>query len=1165
MSSRFRCFIRSLAVCPLLLFCAAGLVAQMTTADVVGTVTDNSGAVLVGARVTVKNLGTEVARSMVTNDTGNYVFTFLPVGTYSVTIEVEGFKRVTTPSLILAAGDRARLDAKMELGDVKQVVDVGGGAVAALQTDSSTIGGLVTTQAVQDLPVNGRNFMKLVQLAPGANEGPVNSLSGGSRPDDRRQTSAIVVNGQTDDVNNYMIDGMDNNERLIGTIGVKPSIDALDEVKIQTNLYTADLGRTAGGVINMITKSGANKFHGTLFEFVRNDKFDAKDFFNTPQAGNPIAGLKPEYRQNQFGGSLGGAIKKNKIFFFGDYEGLRIVQGQTGSATLPTPCELGRAACNGVTQLGNFSDLLPSKVIYDVTTNPTTPFPNNIIPLNRINSISKKFAALIPAPSSSSCSATSLTCLFVNNPVRRQSGNTFDTRIDNHFSDKDFLYGRYSFNNTYTFVPGLLPEVSNAWPGGALTSTSYVGPSWQREQHMALSYVHVFRPNLLLQLNAAYLRAVTGTYPLNFGNNVMNTFGFPGLNTDSLTSGMANVVFNDGGYVGLGDPPYLPLLYWDNTFQYTGAVTWTRGAHTIKFGGALVRRRVDNFQSQFGKGTFQFGSQQTNSTAGGSGATGGNSFASFLLGDVYGERRLMQMATQEYRMWETGAYVQDDWRATSRLTLNIGIRYDIFTPFTDKHNNLSNFDPTVPSVLQGGTVQVAGQNGVGRTVNIPTGYKHFQPRTGFALTLGKGTVIRGGFGMTTFPNNLSGMASLKNQPIISAWIQSAPLGLPGTSLPIFGVGVPPPTPASTCLVASCGAKDITYVPYAMAVDHSDSTAYQYNLMIEKEVGGNILGIGYVGEVSHHLAHVISDVNLPTPPLEPGGCGQTTAVQIPGPCQPYYGQIPLVTYIQLNKTDGRNNYNALQMQFQRRYKNGLTAAANYTYARGLTNTSSPNGTCNGAGGCNLWLANWQKYDYGNSDYDIRHRVTVTATYELPFGKSLKGPAAQVVKGWQINGIYIFSTGLPYTVGNGSNPQSNVGPLVATTTNLTADRPNRLQPASGFTPTLSQWIDTTGFRLQTYGMAGNEGRNAFYSPSQRRFDFSLFKDFPIKESVKLQFRVETFNLTNTPSFAQPGATISGWTSSNAATAVPTQAGNFGKITATSVFYTPRDIQFALKLLF
>jgi hypothetical protein len=1149
-------------MCVLSLFCAGRLAAQNATAEIVGTVNDASGAAMPNAHVTAKHIATGVARSMDTNAAGAYSFTFVPIGIYSVTIAAKGFKTFTAHSISIATGDVARVDAKMELGDMQQTVEVQAQAAAALQTDSSSVTSYLTKQNVQDLPVNGRNITKLVQLLPGVNEGTTSNQTSGNRPGDKRQTSSISVNGQSDVLNTQLIDGMDNNERMQGAMGIKPSIEAIEEVQVQTNLYSAAVSRTAGGVVNLVTKSGTNKPHGSLFEYVRNSMFDAKDFFNVPQAGNALAGVQPKYRLNQFGGSVGGSVKKDKTFFFMDYELLLTRQGVTQSVTVPTPCELGRKSCNGVMQLGNFFDMLPGKVIYDpLGAGKPTPFPNNLIPITRINSIAQNYAALWPV--SNVCTATSPTCQFVDSPVQTQTFHTADIRIDHHFNDKQYLFARYSVNNVDTFIPSALPQVSVAskslWPGGS-SSSIFPGSTVQRFQNVALSYTHIFRPTLLMQLSGSYLRIMGYGAATNSGTNAATAFGWLGANTDATTSGLPQLTFNDGGYQILGDATNLPIFTGGNNFSYTGTVTWTKGVHTVKFGASLTRRRADFYQSQYTMGQFSFSSQLTNSTLGASGGSGGSSLASLLLGYPLLQQRTLALGINQNRNWEPNGYVQDDWRITSRLTLNLGLRWDAFTPITEKHDHLSNFDVTDPSVLAGGQVLVAGQNGVSRTVNFVTPKHDFQPRLGFAATLGHDTVLRGGFGMTYYPNMVGTSNSLRNQPFLSTFVNIAPLGQPGVPLPVLGTPLPT-APSSTCLVASCGATGVTLVQYAIDRDRPDNQAYQTNLVIEKGFAGNIAGIGYAGVFGRHMGVMFPNVNLPLPPLGPGGCGQTTAIAIPGPCQPYYKQIPLVVDVQMVKEGGIANYNSLQLTLKRRYQHGLTLAASYTYARGLSDGfDGARGVCNS---CGLKL-NDPSFDYGNSDLDIRHRVAVTANYEVPGFKSAKGPLAGVLNGWQVNGIYLYSTGLPFTVVNTGSPQSNIGQGgIGTTVNVSGDRPNRRQ-SSSFTQSLNEWFDITAFALQPYGTMGNEGRNQFYSPRQTRVDVSLFKEFSLKESVKLQFRAEAYNLTNTPSFAPPSANISGWTSTNSA-GVPTTGGNFGKITATSFFYTPRDLQFALKLRF
>jgi outer membrane receptor protein involved in Fe transport len=391
------------------------------------------------------------------------------------------------------------------------------------------------------------------------------------------------------------------------------------------------------------------------------------------------------------------------MFFFGDYEGLRIIKGLTNAISIPTPCQLGRSNCNGVTQIGNFSDMLPSTLIYDSQGAKPTPFPNNVIPLSRINAVGQNFANLFPTAGSGSCSATTLVCSFVNNQPRTQSADQFDSRIDRYFGEKGMLFGRYSYNNTNTYTPSMLPPETVAGiqvsPGGG--TVAYPGPAHQRYQQATVSHVHVFSPALLLELKFGYLRGTLVSLPLNYGVNIATAFGLSGLNLSPDTSGMPNITFANGGYSAMGNASYIPLRDSDNSFSYLGNLKWIKGSHAFSFGGSVVRRRYDNYQSQSPLGIFQFSSQQTNSTFGGSGGSGGNSLASLLLGTAASISRTLSLVALQYRMWEDAAYVQDDWRIRSWLTLNLGLRWDLFTPFVEKHDHLSNFDPTDPATLAG--------------------------------------------------------------------------------------------------------------------------------------------------------------------------------------------------------------------------------------------------------------------------------------------------------------------------------------------------------------------------------------------------------------------------------------------------------------------------------
>ena len=415
--------------------------AQQTTADVLGIVTDASGAVLPSVKITVHNLDTAANYSATSDSGGNYMVTLLPVGRYSIRATGVGFKAWTTTGVTLALGDRLRQNIQLEVGGLEQSIEVTASS-PALQADSSSVSNLITNTAMQNLPLNGRNFVVLTQLTAGASEGDPNGLPSGTRPDDRRQTSAVTVNGQPTSYNNFLIDGMDDNERSIGTILVKPSVDALQEMKVQTSLYSAEYGRTAGGVINFVTKSGTNQFHGSVFEFLRNEKLDARNFF---------AAVRPAYKQNQFGGSMGGPVVKNKLFFFGDYEGFRMHQGQTYTASVPTAAE----------RAGNFAGVAPIFDPLSTTTNSSgvssrTRFLNDQIPLNQMDPVAVNLVALWPLPLRSGLANN-----YSYQPMKTQNNDTMDVRGDYRLSDSNTLFARYSLNNTTTLLPPGCPPAAN--------------------------------------------------------------------------------------------------------------------------------------------------------------------------------------------------------------------------------------------------------------------------------------------------------------------------------------------------------------------------------------------------------------------------------------------------------------------------------------------------------------------------------------------------------------------------------------------------------------------------------------------------------------------------------------------------------------------------------
>jgi hypothetical protein len=1060
--SWFFCFRIVLA---LALMMSSRLLAQQTTADVVGTVTDKSGAVIPGATVTLRSLGTGEAQTTETTQSGDYAFNLLKPGGYSLTVESTGFRSLKIAEFRLAAGDRAREDGHMEIGAAAQTVEVEG-APPALETDSSALASTVSSEAVQGLPLSGRNFVNLVYLTPGASSGLSGAPSSGTRPDDRRQPAVVSANGQTDMINNEMIDGMDNNERVIGLIGVRPSIEAIQEVRVQTNAYTAESGRTLGGAINIITKFGSNQFHGSAYEYVENTALDANPF----NFGVKLP--KPPLHQNQFGGSIGGPIIRDKTFFFGDYEDLKLGKSNPPtSSAVPTVFEENNP--------GNFTDI-GGPVI-----NPA-----------QFDFAGLQYFKLFPMPNSG-------TSAYVSSSVNTMDAKTVDARVDHRLNDANAFYGRYTLNLVNTYLGGLLPPVSedgltNIQPGG--NASLYAGPATDNATNAALNYIHTFTPHLLLELKAGYTYFFNATLPLNNGVAVNSAFQQPNVNLDSLTSGLG--IVNVTGYIGLGDGAPLPLDYIENWFQYAGAITYTRGKHNLKIGGGLVRRQATATKSSPGRGQWTV-----------------TSLPNLLQGNFSAVSRNNTLQRQHYRTSEPSIFVQDDWHLLHNLTVNLGARYDIFTPYTAVKNQISNFDPVHAQII------VAGVN-TGATAGVATDYSNVAPRVGFAYTLRPSLVLRAGFGLSFVPENITGSAALRNQPYVFVFGPCNPVSSPCPGgFAKLAQGLPVPAPSSYTNPSGS-------IPAALALNFRSTYAEQFNVALQKDFAGNVLTVAYIGEITKHIAPT-SGYDLNSPPVEPAYTNTT---------RPFYGTLPNITTISYVASTGQGIYNALQVGVERRLQRGLTYTANYTWAHGLNDTPD----YGGAEGWAVVPAQIHTLDYGNSDVDLADQFNTAIDYALPFGSALKGLAGGIAHGWQTNILWSWQTGFPVTVVNAAN-------RTGTTTSTGADRPNQVASIQTSGQSISNWFNKAAFSPQTLGTLGSERRNQIYGPHARHLDFSLFKTFPLFERAELEFRAELFNLTNTASFASSSVGAQLGTST------------FGTVTGLTTNYVPRTAQFALKLQF
>jgi hypothetical protein len=1097
------------------------LSAQSTTGDITGTVTDTTGAIVPKATVTLTNLGTKEVRTIQSGESGDYTFTQLGPGSYSVQIKETGFQSFMIPSIALNAGDRAREDAKLSIGLESTTVTVSA-QTPALQTDTSSISHTVTDQSVQDLPLSGRNYINLVQITPGANEGPGNGLTSGARPDDRRQTSAVVANGQSEILNDELVDGLDNNERIIGGIGIRPSIEAIKEINVQTNNYSAEVGRTGGAVINIITKSGTNAFHGSLYEFFQNDALNATPYeFGATQAnGRPLA--KPEQRQNQFGGSFGGPIVKNKLFFFGDYEGLRQVLGANPQT---------------------FQTLLPSQYAILHSGNKAA-ISAQLADGGPIDTAGLNYALLYPLANTPANPSNPNTQGFTASPVTTRNSDTYDGRVDWQIDQKDLIYGRYTYNKVPSNFPGLFPTVNlaglNIAPGGAIFN--YYGAAIDTAQNAQINFVRTINSNVLLQLGFGFTRVNNQSLPLNYGVNVDAALGLPGINLgDATTSGLTPA--STAGYGDIGDGAFIPIKDIDNTFQENGSLTINHGQHSIKIGAALIRRQAENLQNNYGIGDYTFNALNQDATG----------LAALLQGSFANVQRSNNLVPPHYRNWEPDVFIQDDYHAASNLTLNIGLRYEVLTPFTEVKNALTNFDPVR------GILLVAGQNGVNDYAGLNPTYSNFGPRFGFAYTPKPNLVLRGGFGMSYFQGNYTSNGSEKSQPFVSDYqcnngscMVNPATGVAPTR---FSQGLPVPTESSATNPSGS-------VNGVLNAGFRTSYLEQFNLGVERSFGANVLEITYVGELGRHLAQITNDQNSPALISNTALAalaaqqGTTPAVAF-NSLRPYHSTLPNATQIAQFTSTGASNYQALQISLTRRATAGLTIGANYTLAHSLDNVLGYSNEVNdGYGAVPSQLS---KIEYGNSDLDLRNRLNFTANYELPFGKNLKGVAALAGKGWQANTLLRWSSGLPFTV------LQNNG-VVSTTNGSTGNsRPNQIHSAkrSGFN--LNEFFDTTAFQPQLSGTLGSEGRNPLYGPHFRQVDLSVFKSFPVYETSTLEFRVEAFNIANTTNFANPNNTYNAVPAAANRDQYIYTANNVGQITSGSANYVPRQIQFALKYQF
>lgn len=1185
---------RALTISMLLMF--AGLLlprttmAQVDMGSISGTVRDASGAVLPRVKVALTNVDTGITASTTTGSEGQYTFSPVKIGHYSISAKASGFQTVQQNNVTVDVQQKVGVDLTLSVGQAMETIVVNA-APPLLQTLDASVGQVIQEKAINDLPLNGRNFTFLAQLSAGVTQGQQDSRGLGD-------TGSFAANGLRPAQNNYLLDGIDNNSNLVDFLNgtgysVKPPVDAIQEFKVETNDYSAELGRSAGAVLNATIKSGTNQFHGAAWEFLRNDVLDAKNYFES--------GLrKGEFRQNQFGASLGGPILHDKTFFFMDYEGTRVRQAIPYVSTVPTELERssGYTDLSGLlTQGGSLDDALGrsfglGQVFDPSTTRPVTagtvdpvtgltavstgfvrePFANNALPANRLDQNAINMLNLFPAPTDSG-----LFNNYVSNPVLSNTTDQFDVRVDQNFSSKDSIFGRVSYVNNPEFIPGPFGGIAD---GGSFAA----GEQSVTSLNSALSETHVFSPTFANEARLGYNHLSSSRVQPNASTkDIPAQFGIQGVPQQNSNGGLGSIFF--AGLNTLGSNQFLPSIELSTTSQITDNLTKAAGRHTLKMGFQWQRLGFSILQPPSGRGTWSFSGVYTEIPT----TTGGNTgLAQMLLtpipGTVTGASDFVGGAddvtfsnfarTSQKHEYYAG-YFQDDIKILPKLTVNLGLRYEYFGQLIENYGNQSNFLPAAsgdstflltqkrcnssfsPNFLAAAVtdhinIACSGQPGLGESQKT-----NFSPRVGFAYQITPKFVLRGGYGVFYGGFENSVVETYVNFPFqftldYPNLVPDAPVTFANGSIATLETGVTGINLNSDQVEP--GGVSFTGEDYHMKTPNTQG----YNLTAQYELTHNdSVQLGYVGNTVHHLG-VYVNPNSPRQILPPG----LDSFQ--------YSPYPDFGGITYTNFAGNSHYNALQVNYERRFNHGLTALTNFTYSNCMTNAADVlNATAIYYRAPFLPGFGIHK-DFGLCDFDVQKVVHFSGGYELPFGKGRPFLASgsklgnAFIGGWNTNWILTLQNGQPGTI-----------PCAITTTSgfgCFALKVPGQDPYAG-PHNVNQWMNPAAFANPPVATAIGQadysplggGPSQFRGPGFHRLDFSLFKQFQLSERFRMEFRSEFFNLTNHPNFSNPGF------SGNGVVAAPGSLNyldttNFGKITSTRNGQNDqREIQFALKLYY
>lgn len=1044
---------------------------QTTSTTILGSVRDQSGAAVPAAVVTATHRATNQSRKVSTNEQGYYVLPALEVGEYTLTVRKPGFRTQVRSGIVLQVNQKRTVDLALDVGEVVERVEVTASATA-LDAASATLGTVVEQRKIVDLPLNGRNYAQLAWLIPGVTPGQrhSNDTVNFSNP------FQISANGQRQFNTEVTMDGISINSALLNQSNLRPSVDALQEFRVQTGNYTAEYGMQSGAQVNLVLKSGTNELHGAVFEFIRNDQLDARDFFL------PSTQPKAPFRQNQFGATIGGPIRPNSTFFFLSYEGFRKRKSIVGNSVVLTEAQRN----------GNFSAL--STPLRDPD-QPGATFPGNIIPVDRLSSEAQKLLQFMPPANAAG------TLNYAGAIVQQANQEQGFVRIDHAFSANDRIFVRYGIGDQH------IPEIQ-------------LNPNFSivqdiRDQNGLVNYIHLFGATTLNELRFGYNRANDEFFgPSRENFSPLEDLGISGVAEDARLRGVPSVGIP--GILGINEHFLVPLTQLDWTYSVSNNLTMTRGTHTLKAGLDVRRSRLDRFFQQENRGSFSFTGTQT-----------GNAIADFMLGLPSSTSRAVGPGIyNNIHQVRQGYYFQDDWRATPKLTLNLGLRYEVMGVPEDSGGNLRTFDFN--------TRKLVPEFGVTMGLFRPD-RNNFAPRFGFAYSPfrlgGRQTVFRGGYGIYYNMPQLQIYTLMGNNPPASL---TESFNVAGGQRLTLANGFP-------------GSGTLPPYPALLPISDDFRAAYvqSWTLTVQQELMSNtVFEIGYVGSKSTALDQTVT-LNMPSPG--------------PGPNQ-VRRPMPDIGPIRFFSSDSNATYHGLQTRFERRAARGVTLLAAYTWSKAMDDnfigSSTPLNTAR-------WAQDPQnrRAEKSLSSFHIPHRLSFTYLWE-PFGGSTAAGSralGMLVKDWQFSGTATFQSGLPFTINVAGDP-ANLGTFGS---NI---RPHRVGPSlpSGFRQDPYLWVSPAAFvapdRATDAGCVANSSSCVYYGnlgrlteggPGVNNWDVGVARRFRITEGKALEFRTEFFNAFNRPHFDTPNRTI--------------DTNIFGRITATNLQIPNRDIQFGLKFTY